>query len=135
MLWNNKSIIHFTYKNNFIVYSDFHNAFKLKYIISSDVMCSTASILSLCAISLDRYIKIKDPLQYTEWITRRWEGHISREQMLHLLSFRSVPLILAGVWITSALISFFPITMNLHTNGYNLLSSSRSRQGPPILLS
>ena len=38
---------------------------------SSDVMCSTASILSLCAISLDRYIKIKDPLQYTEWITRR----------------------------------------------------------------
>ena len=39
--------------------------------VSSDVMCSTASILSLCAISLDRYIRIKDPLQYTEWITRR----------------------------------------------------------------
>ena len=42
-----------------------------KHMASSDVMCSTASILSLCAISLDRYIKIKDPLQYTEWITRR----------------------------------------------------------------
>ena len=34
--------------------------------ISSDVMCSTASILSLCAISLDKYIRIKDPLQYTQ---------------------------------------------------------------------
>ena len=39
--------------------------------ISSDVMCSTASIVNLCAISLDRYIHIKDPLQYTEWITHK----------------------------------------------------------------
>ncbi|KAL6262801.1 hypothetical protein P5V15_005591 [Pogonomyrmex californicus] len=30
--------------------------------IAFDVMCSTASILNLCAISLDRYIHIKDPL-------------------------------------------------------------------------
>ena len=44
----------------------------LYFRVSSDVMCSTASILSLCAISLDRYIRIKDPLQYTEWITRRY---------------------------------------------------------------
>ncbi|KAF7273960.1 hypothetical protein GWI33_013354 [Rhynchophorus ferrugineus] len=32
--------------------------------IAFDVMCSTASILNLCAISLDRYIHIKDPLRY-----------------------------------------------------------------------
>ena len=32
--------------------------------VACDVMCSTASILNLCAISLDRYIHIKDPLRY-----------------------------------------------------------------------
>lgn len=32
--------------------------------VAFDVMCSTASILNLCAISLDRYIHIKDPLRY-----------------------------------------------------------------------
>ncbi|KAL0276765.1 UNVERIFIED_CONTAM: hypothetical protein PYX00_004266 [Menopon gallinae] len=31
--------------------------------IAFDVMGSTASILNLCAISLDRYIHIKDPLR------------------------------------------------------------------------
>lgn len=34
--------------------------------IAFDVMCSTASILNLCAISLDRYIHIKDPLRW-DW--------------------------------------------------------------------
>ena len=66
--------------------------------ISSDVMCSTASIVNLCAISLDRYIHIKDPLQYTEWITRK-----------------SVPLTIAVIWITSAFISFLPISLDLHS--------------------
>ncbi|VVD00267.1 unnamed protein product, partial [Leptidea sinapis] len=32
--------------------------------VACDVMCSTASILNLCAISLDRYIHIKDPLSF-----------------------------------------------------------------------
>lgn len=31
--------------------------------VAFDVMCSTASILNLCAISMDRYIHIKDPLR------------------------------------------------------------------------
>lgn len=37
--------------------------------IAFDVMCSTASILNLCAISLDRYIHIKDPLRYLMFLT------------------------------------------------------------------
>lgn len=36
--------------------------------IAFDVMCSTASILNLCAISLDRYIHIKDPLRFVKLI-------------------------------------------------------------------
>ena len=65
--------------------------------IASDVMCSTASIINLCAISLDRYVHIKDPLQYTELITRK-----------------SVPVAIAIIWVVSALISFLPISLNLH---------------------
>ena len=65
-------------------------------------MCSTASILNLCLISLDRYIRIKDPLQYTQWITRT-----------------SVPILVCLVWTTSALISFLPIMMDLHISQEN----------------
>lgn len=36
--------------------------------VACDVMCSTASILNLCAISLDRYIHIKDPLRLVSLI-------------------------------------------------------------------
>ncbi len=43
------------------------------------------------------YVHIKDPLQYTELITRR-----------------SVPLTIAGIWATSALISLLPISLNMH---------------------
>ncbi len=46
---------------------------------------------------LPRYVHIKDPLQYTELITRR-----------------SVPATIAGIWVTSALISLLPISLNMH---------------------
>ncbi|XP_065352539.1 dopamine receptor 1-like [Cloeon dipterum] len=65
--------------------------------VAFDVMCSTASILNLCAISLDRYIHIKDPLRYGRWVTRR-----------------VVCALIAGVWLLAALISFVPISFNLH---------------------
>ncbi|XP_033327702.1 dopamine receptor, D1 isoform X2 [Megalopta genalis] len=68
--------------------------------IAFDVMCSTASILNLCAISLDRYIHIKDPLRYGRWVTRR--------------------VAVAGimiVWLLAALISFVPISLGLHRAG------------------
>ncbi len=71
--------------------------------IASDVMCSTASIVNLCAISLDRYVHIKDPLQYTEWITRT-----------------TVPASIAVIWVLSGLMSFLPIGLNLHRANNNV---------------
>ncbi|KAK0098013.1 hypothetical protein PV326_011792 [Microctonus aethiopoides] len=65
--------------------------------IAFDVMCSTASILNLCAISLDRYIHIKDPLRYGRWVTRR-------------VAVASI----AIVWLLAATVSFVPISLGLH---------------------
>ncbi|XP_023213411.1 dopamine receptor 1-like [Centruroides sculpturatus] len=62
-----------------------------------DVMCSTASILNLCAISLDRYIHIKDPLRYTRWMTKK----------IVLLS-------IVAIWLLSVLVSFLPISLGWH---------------------
>ncbi|XP_072759966.1 dopamine receptor, D1 isoform X2 [Anoplolepis gracilipes] len=67
--------------------------------IAFDVMCSTASILNLCAISLDRYIHIKDPLRYGRWVTRR-------------VAIGGIVV----VWLLAGLISFVPISLDLHRN-------------------
>ena len=65
--------------------------------MSADVMCSTASILNLFAISLDRYVHVRSPLHYDRLVTHR----------------RSLAAI-AVVWIMSALISFLPIHLGWH---------------------
>ena len=71
--------------------------------LSADVMCSTASILNLCAISLDRFLHIKDPYNY--------EGTMTHRKTL---------LFIAIIWLLSGLISFLPIHLGWHkTQDYN----------------
>nr|NP_001317479.1 octopamine receptor beta-3R-like [Nicrophorus vespilloides]AHN85843.1 octopamine beta receptor 3 [Nicrophorus vespilloides] len=65
---------------------------------SLDVYFSTASILHLCCISVDRYYAIVRPLEYPITMTQRTVGFM-----------------LANVWILPALISFMPIFLGWYT--------------------
>ncbi|CAL1288424.1 unnamed protein product [Larinioides sclopetarius] len=95
---------------------------------SLDVLASTASILNLCAISIDRYWAITDPMTYPSKMTPP-----------------RAKAIVAAVWMCSALISFpaiawwravsvqpYPENQCLFTNdvGYLLFSSVISFYGP-----
>ncbi|XP_069755591.1 D(1)-like dopamine receptor [Narcine bancroftii] len=65
--------------------------------IAFDIMCSTASILHLCIISLDRYWAIASPFRYERKMTQR------------------VAFVMIGVaWTLSVLISFIPVQLNWH---------------------
>ncbi|CAL1578878.1 unnamed protein product [Knipowitschia caucasica] len=60
-------------------------------------MCSTASILNLCMISVDRYWAIASPFKYERRMTHR------------------VACVMVGVaWTLSILISFIPVQLNWH---------------------
>ncbi len=63
-------------------------------------MCSTASIINLCAISLDRYIHIRNPFQYGTWVT----------------PLRTC-IAIGFVWLLSISISFLPIQLGWHQLG------------------
>ncbi|XP_069140128.1 octopamine receptor beta-2R-like [Argopecten irradians] len=70
---------------------------------SNDVLFSTASILHLCCISVDRYIAIMNPLHYETKLTKR-----------------RVALMIAVTWISSLLISYIPIHSQFYTTDENL---------------
>ncbi|XP_056130441.1 D(1B) dopamine receptor [Lampris incognitus] len=65
--------------------------------VAFDIMCSTASILNLCIISVDRYWAISSPFRYERKMTHR------------------VAFVMIGVaWLLSVLISFIPVQLNWH---------------------
>nr|XP_029710032.1 putative uncharacterized protein DDB_G0277255 [Aedes albopictus] len=70
---------------------------------SLDVYFSTASILHLCCISVDRYFAIVRPLEYPLYMTHRTVGFM-----------------LANVWMLPALISFTPIFLGWYTTAEHL---------------
>ncbi|NXJ75265.1 DRD1C protein, partial [Trogon melanurus] len=65
--------------------------------VAFDIMCSTASILNLCIISVDRYWAISSPFRYERRMTQ------------------PVAFIMIGVaWLLSLLISFVPVQLKWH---------------------
>uniref|UniRef100_T1D1U1 Putative octopamine receptor n=1 Tax=Cupiennius salei TaxID=6928 RepID=T1D1U1_CUPSA len=74
---------------------------------SCDVLFSTASIMHLCCISVDRYYAIVKPFEYPNKITSK-----------------SVACMLATVWLVSGLLSFIPIFSGWYTTNEHLLKRS-----------
>lgn len=71
--------------------------------ISMDVMLCTASILTLLAISVDRYLAISGPLRYPRRVTPR-----------------RVAAAIAAIWMSSLAVSFVPIHLGWNTWNFSV---------------
>ncbi|XP_037530879.1 D(1) dopamine receptor-like [Nematolebias whitei] len=80
--------------------------------LSCDIMCSTASILNLCVISVDRYWAISSPFCYERSMNKR------------------VAFVMIGVtWTVSVVISFVPVQLDWHRAGLGDADRSVPRDG------
>lgn len=66
--------------------------------LAVDVWMCTASILNLCAISLDRYVAVTRPVTYPS-----------------IMSTKRAKLLVAGVWVLSFVICFPPLVGLIHS--------------------
>lgn len=106
-------VMPFALTNDLLGYWIFHTSF-CNIWVSFDVMCSTASILNLCAISVDRYIHIRNPLRY----------HVK-------MKLRTVLLTITLLWLCSFVISFIPISLRWHETPVHL-NPNATTATPPI---